>query len=83
MGKFLFNLASGIRNESQLAGAFDGLGEATLMERAEAGAGLLVDPGVSIQKLLQVFRILVVNLAQIISAKMALFHKFKMGYRQG
>jgi len=61
--KIIKLLARGIWDESELASALNGLGETALMERAQAGSGLLVDPGIGIQKLLQGFRILVINFA--------------------
>jgi hypothetical protein len=50
------------------------LGQTTLMESAETRPAIFADPSVVIQKLLQGFHILVVNLFNIIGAKMTLFH---------
>ena len=71
-------LASYKWDEGEEAGAFNGLGEFTLVLGTDARMAISNNLGVRVQELTKLLRILIIDLFNIVVAKMADFHKLKI-----
>ncbi len=66
------------RQKGEEAGAFDGGGKFALMIGANPRLAMRHDPTVRIKKFFQNFRVFVINLLDIIGAKMTVFYIHKL-----